>query len=102
MVIEGQYQDDEKLCKNHILDLYKELYSEKMENKPILDGVTFKQITSERSEWLESNFTGIEFKIALDSLATNKSPRPKGSNMEVYRRCWYFMKCEIIQVVGEL
>lgn len=33
---------------------------------------------------------------------TDKTPGPEGFPMEVYRKCWNFMRFEIMEIVGDL
>ncbi|KAF9594332.1 hypothetical protein IFM89_030461 [Coptis chinensis] len=54
------------------------------------------------STWMERDLGEDEVKVALNSLAGEKSPRPDGLPMIVYKKCWYFMKDEIMAAVKEL
>lgn len=81
-----------KICKDHLEAFYKELDIEKQNIRPKLDGSKFKTINQEKAEKMEMDFRETEVRLALDSLAADKSPGPEGFPVEVYKRCWHFQE----------
>lgn len=45
LIIDGKFQRDEDLCKNHLVDFYKNLYTETFNLRPRLDGINFKSLS---------------------------------------------------------
>lgn len=79
-------------CYDHVIELFTKLYKELERNRPKLDGLSFVGIDEEQAKHLERDYDEVEIKGAIDSLALDKSPGLKGFSIEVYHRCWSFMK----------
>ncbi|CAK8574713.1 unnamed protein product [Lathyrus sativus] len=69
--------------------------------RPILEGIQFKSLNQENSLYLEVPFTNEEIKEAVWSCDGSKSPGPDGYNFVFIRKCWKFMKKNIINFVKD-
>lgn len=67
-----------------------------------MKGINFKAIAHNKFLWMERDSEDKEIKQALDSLAAKKALGLEGLPMEVYRKCWYFMREEMMNIVRGL
>lgn len=80
---------------------YQELYTEKFTARPTLDGIHFRQLSSEANEVLSVPFCMDEIKDAVWSCDGDKCPRPYGFNFTFFKHFWEEIKGELCDVVDE-
>lgn len=78
---------------------FKKAFSELESGKPTLEEVSFKDISQEESRVLEILFTDLEIKSAVWDYKVSRSLGPYGYNFFIVRKCWEFMKTNIIKFV---
>ncbi|KAL5726419.1 hypothetical protein ACHQM5_009464 [Ranunculus cassubicifolius] len=77
------------------------IYKEPKAWRPRLEGLDFKKISEEEKEGLEKVILEKEVKEAIDGLGGEKAPGPDGFPILFFKKCWGFMKDDIMKVVDE-
>lgn len=80
---------------------FQDLYSEKQNDRPTLDGIPFKCLTVEGNEKLSAPFCLDEIKEAVWSCDGDKSPGPDGFNFRFFKQFWEGIKNEVGDVINE-
>ncbi|XP_058741681.1 uncharacterized protein LOC131614072 [Vicia villosa] len=71
-------------------------FVEEVPNMPILNGAVLKSIDREESDYIESPFTEEEVKEVIWNCDGSKSPRPDGYSILFVKKCWPFIKKDIM------
>lgn len=77
--------------KNH----FERLFAEVDYSRPVLDGVSFPNISIEDNDFLTAPFSLEEIKEAIWSCDGKKSPGPDGFNLQFYKFFWHILKFEV-------
>lgn len=67
--------------------------------KFFLNELPFYQINHQDNELLSRQFSKDEIREAVWSCDGNKSPRPHGSSLTLIKRCWSFLKIDIMKMM---
>lgn len=102
LVTEGGVVEDMSVIKDHLVSFYENLYKEKKYGRPLADGVELNKLEEGEAEELQKDFTENEILQALGTIEGDKTPGPDGFPMVIFKKCWGFMKKEIMEVVREL
>ncbi|MCH97870.1 endonuclease/exonuclease/phosphatase family protein, partial [Trifolium medium] len=76
-------------------------FSEDIGSRPVLVGVSFKQLSSEDNLALTSPFTLEETKAAVWCCDGNKSPGPDGFNINFFKSFWHLLEADIVDFMQE-
>ncbi|KAL5717614.1 amidase [Ranunculus cassubicifolius] len=101
LMIEGELVEDRKKIEKHVAGFFKNLYKEPKSWRPRLEGLEFKKIAEEEKDRLEEVILEKEVKEAIDGLGGEKAPGPDGFPIIFFKKCWDFMKEDIMKVVDE-
>ncbi|GKV49607.1 hypothetical protein SLEP1_g56348 [Rubroshorea leprosula] len=69
--------------------------------RPVLDGIEFKKISTEEGSMLEAPFKEEEVKQAVWSCESSKAPRPDGFNFKFIKEMWEVIKGDILGFVDD-
>jgi len=69
--------------------------------RPMLGGLSFKQLTQQQKEELENPFSIEEIEEALVDCDGNKSPGPDGFNLKFFKSFWSLFKDEVVTMFHE-
>ncbi|GKV35665.1 hypothetical protein SLEP1_g43906 [Rubroshorea leprosula] len=69
--------------------------------RPVLDGVDFKQISSQQAERLSASFSEDEIKKAVWDCSSSKAPGPDGFNFRFFREFWETIKKDVVGFLQE-
>lgn len=84
-----------------ISKFYKDLISDPYVRRPVLEGLDFKNLPSEWSEWLERPFTEVEITQALKCLKEEKAPGPDGFPIRFYIEFWNVLGNDVSRALEE-
>lgn len=71
---------------------FEEKFKEDAKERPLLQGVEFKQLTKTASDDLEEEFSKKEIKKAISDSGWGRSPGPDGFNFSFLKKCCGFYK----------
>lgn len=95
-MVEGVKEVNEGIWRHFKMDFF-----EPDSNKPTLEDVSLKVLSLEQSRMLESPFSDLEIKVAVWDCEVSKSLGLDGYNFYFIRKCWYFIKVNIINFVKD-
>lgn len=84
-----------------VKNYFQALYSDALWERPTLDGINFKCLSSEDNSFLAAPFSLDEIKQAVWSCDSDKSPGPDGFNFTFLKKFWSSIKEEVSLLVGE-
>lgn len=87
--------------KSHVVDFFRDLYSNLGLPRPKLDGLPFKTLSEEQRVWLERPFDENEIKSIIWSIEDDKSPGPDGFSMAFLKSCWEVLKAELMKTIDD-
>ncbi|KAI5403769.1 hypothetical protein KIW84_051070 [Lathyrus oleraceus] len=87
--------------KSEIFNHFKSHFTEPMENRPTLDGLNFNALSVEDRELLEAQFQVDEIKDIVWLSDCDKSPGPDGFPLGFLKKCWDFVKDDVVNFVQE-
>lgn len=67
----------------------------------MIDDINFSKIDDVTADRLEEPFSEREVLETLESLVSEKAPGPDGLHMAWYKKCWPFMRHDIVAVLAE-
>lgn len=87
--------------KEGIRDHFKDKFMEPDKTRPILEGISFRSLSIFDRSQLEVPFTKEkkEIRDAVWGCDKSKSPKPDNYNFFFIRKCWYFIKQDILKFV---
>lgn len=95
VVANGVVVDDPLAVKSQVWNHFKNAFSESWKVRPKIGGV-FQILDGSQVPDLEKEFTESEVWSALKACDGNKAPGPDGFNLLAIRKCWKFMKGDIM------
>ena len=81
-----------------ITQFYRQLYSENVAHRPILDEVVFSSISEEDATWLDRPFDEDEVFGVVNEFKGDKAPGPNGFSMAFFQSCWSKVKTDVMNV----
>ncbi|KAI5436046.1 hypothetical protein KIW84_022476 [Lathyrus oleraceus] len=87
--------------KSEIFNHFKSRFTEPMEDRPTLDGLIFNVLSVEDRELLEAPFQVDEIKEIVWLSDCDKSPGPDGFPLGFLKKCWNFVKEDVVNFVQE-
>ncbi|CAL5191793.1 unnamed protein product [Lathyrus oleraceus] len=87
--------------KSEIFNHFKSRFTEPMENRPTLDGLNFNVLSVEDRDLLEAPFQVDEIKEIVWLSDCDKSPGPDGFPLGFLKKCWNFVKDDVVNFVQE-
>ncbi|KAI5405621.1 hypothetical protein KIW84_052410 [Lathyrus oleraceus] len=87
--------------KSEIFNHFKSRFTEPMEDRPTLDGLIFNALSVEDRDLLEAPFQVDEIKEIVWLSDCDKSPGPDGFPLGFLKKCWNFVKEDVVNFVQE-
>ncbi|KAI5447832.1 hypothetical protein KIW84_015326 [Lathyrus oleraceus] len=87
--------------KSEIFNHFKSRFTEPMEDRPTLDGLNFNVLSVEDRDLLEAPFQVDEIKEIVWLSDCDKSPGPDGFPLGFLKKCWNFVKEDVVNFVQE-
>ena len=96
--MDGELSSDPKDIAEGISSFYRQLYSENVVDRPVLDDMIFSRIFEEDALWLDRPFDEEEVHGVITGFNVDKAPSPNGFSMAFFQSCWSVLKKEIMEV----
>jgi hypothetical protein len=96
--IDGVLSNDPNEVKEHVVQFYRNLYSEQSNWRPRMDNLAFSSIDEEEKVWLEREFEEVEVWEVMKDMQGDKALGPDGFTMAFFRSCWAVVKHDIMTV----
>ncbi|KAI5389279.1 hypothetical protein KIW84_074797 [Lathyrus oleraceus] len=96
---EGRCVEGIKEVKEGIRSHFKKAFSEPDFHKPTLEDVSFKVLSFEDNSKMEIPFSYMEVKTTVWDCEVSKSPGLDNYNLYFIRKCWDFLKVDIINLL---
>ncbi|GKV17381.1 hypothetical protein SLEP1_g27896 [Rubroshorea leprosula] len=93
--------EEVKEIKEGVAKHFESLFQEEEWNRPVLDGIEFKKISTEEGSMLEAPFKEEEVKQAVWSCDSSKAPGPDGFNFKFIKEMWEVIKGDIMGFVDD-
>ena len=84
LMVDGELSLDSKVIAECISRFYRQLYSEDVVNRPVLDDVEFSRIPEENAIWLDRPFDEDEVYRVIHGFNGDKTPSPNGFSMAFF------------------
>ncbi|XP_026395869.1 uncharacterized protein LOC113290483 [Papaver somniferum] len=78
---------------------YKNFFSEDTPHRPKFDGLVVPSISVQHAIMLEKPFDMEEVKKVIWGFGSNKSPRPDGFTMELFKAVWEIIKIDLMAII---
>jgi hypothetical protein len=101
LMLDGNMIDDSVVIKDHIVNFYKQLYSEQYMWRPKMDDLSFLSIDDGERTWLEREFDKIEVMEVVRNFNGDYAPRLDGFSMAFFQKCSEVLKEDIKVVFKE-
>ena len=98
LMVVGELSTDQGIIEGCITQFFRQLYSEKVVHRPILDEVAFSSISEEDATWLDRPFDEDEVFGVVNEFKGDKAPGPDGFSMAFFQSCWSIVKSEVMHV----
>jgi hypothetical protein len=99
--IDGVLSNDPNEVKEHVVQFYRNLYSEQSNWRPRMDNLAFSSIDEEEKVWLEREFEEVEVWEVMKDMQGDKALGPDGFTMAFFRSCWAVVKHDIMTFFSE-
>ena len=101
VLVENEHIEEPSRMKEAVMQHFKKAFSEQWQGRPKLGG-RFKSINgNEKAAKLEVEFSESEIWNAVKECDGNKAPGPDGFNLFAIKKCWGFIKGEVVQFFKE-
>jgi hypothetical protein len=90
LVVDGNMTDDSVVIKDHIVNFYRQLYSEQYMWRLIMDDLSFLSIDDGERTWMEREFEESEVMEVVRNFNGDKAPRLDEFSMAFIQKCWRF------------
>ncbi|XP_026438856.1 uncharacterized protein LOC113337381 [Papaver somniferum] len=100
LYIGSELVSDRIKLQTHIVDYYKNLFTEEEIIKPDLVGIEFNSITHMEAETIDADFSEEEVIQAIRDLGNDKALGPDGFPIMFFQKCWHFIKEDIMGTVN--
>ena len=98
LMVDAKLSSDPKDIVKGISRFYRQLYSENVVDRPVLDDVDISRISEEDALWLDRPFDEEEVYGVINGFNGDKAPSPNGFSMAFFQSCWSVLKKEIMEV----
>lgn len=98
LMVDGELPSNSEAIAECISRFYRQLYSENVTHRPVLDDVEFFRISEEDALWLDKPFDEDEVFGVINGFNGDKAPGPDGFSMAFFQSCWSVLKKEIMDV----
>jgi hypothetical protein len=99
--VNDQWLFDVDEIKNSVKSHFEKQFEERILNRPMLDGLTFSQLSNIDNEALIGAFSEEEIREAVWSCDGNKSPGPDGFNFNFLKSSWNVIKDDFMNLFHE-
>ena len=86
VLVDGVWKDEPAAVKEEVKRFFSRRFQEADYDRPKLDGIIFKTITSQQNDLLTERFQEEEIKRAVWSCGSDKSPGPDGLNLKFIKQ----------------
>lgn len=86
VLVDGVWKDEPAAVKEEVKRFFSRRFQEADYDRPKLDGIIFKTITSQQNDLLTERFQEEEMKRAVWSCGSDKSPGPDGLNLKFIKQ----------------
>ena len=84
LMVDGELSSDPEAIAECISRFYRQLYSENVTHRPVLDDVEFSRISEEDAIWLDRPFDENEVFGVINGFNGDKAPGPDGFSMAFF------------------
>eukprot|EP00256_Glycine_max_P032671 XP_006577560.1 uncharacterized protein LOC102665607 [Glycine max] len=99
--VEGRCVEQVGEVKMEVRRFFEEGFKEASFSRPVLGGIEFQTLGSEENSFLVAPFSEEEIKDVVWSCDGNKCPGPDGFNLRFIKKCWEFVKDDIVEFLQE-
>lgn len=99
--IDGNTSSDPEKIKKEATNFFKKAFKEDFTNRPLLEGLDFKQLSSHQAASLIEPFSREEIDMAVASCNSDKAPGPDGFNFAFIKSAWEVIKEDVYETVFE-
>jgi len=98
LMVDAKLSSDPKDIVKGISRFYRQIYSENVVDRPVLDDVDISRISEEDALWLDRPFDEEEVYGVINGFNGDNAPGPNGFSMAFFQSCWSVLKKEIMEV----
>jgi hypothetical protein len=98
LVVNGSVCSDQSVIRDHSVQFYNRLFTERFSWCPRLDGLLLDSIVGEEANWLERPFEDDEVFEVVKVLNVDKALGPDDFTMGFFQACWEVLKVDIMNV----
>jgi hypothetical protein len=84
--------------KDHVVQFYQRLYSERSTWRPRMDNQVFSSIDEEEKNWLERDFEKDEVWEVLKGMEGDKARGSDGFTIAFFQSCWVVVKRDVMAI----
>lgn len=99
--VEDKLVNDSTNIKKEVVVLFKKLFKEEFNNRPTLEGLDFKKISSSQAAFLTEPFSNEEIDAAVSSCNPDKSSGPDGFNFKFIKSAWDVIEGDVYNIIRE-
>ena len=88
LMVDGDLSSDPEAIASAISHFYRQLYTENVAHRPLLDDVEFSSISKEDTLWLDRPFDEDEVFGVISNFKGDNAPGPDGFSMAFFQSCW--------------
>ena len=88
LMVDGDLSSDLEAIASAISHFYRQLYTENVAHRPLLDDVEFSCISEEDTLWLDRPFDEDEVFGVISNFKGDNAPGPDGFSMAFFQSCW--------------
>nr|KYP53426.1 Transposon TX1 uncharacterized [Cajanus cajan] len=101
LFVDGRWMDDPKQVKLQVKKFFHNRFMEQHWERPLIEGVQFKQISDREKCQLTADIDLEEIKMAVWDCDSSKSPGPDGFNFKFIKSFWETVKEDIVRMMKE-
>lgn len=102
LMIGETLMEEQKCIESHIVNHFKQQFTEIVTCRPTLQGIPFNQVFSSMNEWLTRPFEEPKVETVLTSMADDNAPWIDGFPIGVIKKSWHLMKTDFMNILQDL